>query len=129
VIRSDFPSGWPGDAKNAFTGAGLSPAERGMQEYMRQLLQWRRSASAVHGGKLTQFAPMDGVYVYFRHDAAQTVMVILNNNDQGTTVDTQRFQEVIRGATRGTDVLTSQVHELTKGVAVPARSATILELS
>ena len=100
-----------------------------MQEYMRQLLQWRRGASAVHGGKLTQFAPMDGVYVYFRHDDRQTVMVILNNNDQGTTVDTQRFQEVIRGATRGTDVLTSQVHELTKGVAVPARSATILELS
>ena len=129
VIRSDFPGGWPGDAKNAFTGAGLSPAERGMQEYMRQLLQWRRGASAVHGGKLTQFAPMDGVYVYFRHDDRQTVMVILNNNDQGTTVDTQRFQEVVRGATRGTDVLTSQVHELTKGVAVPARSATILELS
>jgi hypothetical protein len=100
-----------------------------MQEFVRQLLLWRRGASAVHGGKLTQFAPMDGVYVYFRHDAAQTVMVILNNNDQGTTVDTQRFAEVIRSATTGNDVLTKQVHELAQGVAVPARSATILELT
>jgi hypothetical protein len=56
-------------------------------------------------------------------------MVILNNNDQGTTVDTQRFREVIRSATSGTDVLTKQVHELAQGVAVPARSATILDLT
>mgnify|MGYP003547354709 FL=1 len=129
VIRSDFPGGWPGDVKNAFTGAGLSAAERGTQDYVRQLLQWRRGAPAVHGGKLTQFAPMDGVYVYFRQDADQTVMVILNNNDQGTTVDTQRFAEVIGTATKGTDVLSRQAHELAQGVAVPARSATILELS
>ena len=100
-----------------------------MQDYVRQLLQWRRGASAVHGGKLTQFAPMDGVYLYFRQDAAQTVMVILNNNDQGTTVNTQRFAEVIGAATRGTDVLSRKVHELAQGVAVPARSATILELT
>jgi hypothetical protein len=36
---------------------------------------------------------------------------------------------VIRGATTGTDVLSRQVHELAQGVAVPARSATILELN
>jgi len=57
------------------------------------------------------------------------VMVILNNNDQGTTVDTQRFAEVIGNATTGTDVLSRQAHELARGVAVPARSATILELT
>ena len=56
-------------------------------------------------------------------------MVILNNNDLGTTVDTQRFAEVIGTATTGTDVLSRQAHELAQGVAVPARSATILELT
>jgi hypothetical protein len=96
---------------------------------VRQLLQWRRGASAVHDGKLTQFAPMDGVYVYFRHDDKQTVMVILNNNDQGTTVDTGRFAEVIGTATTGTDVLSREAHRLANGIAVPARSATILELT
>ena len=40
-----------------------------MQEYMRKLLQWRRTAPAIRDGKLTQYVPIDGVYVYFRHNA------------------------------------------------------------
>jgi glycosidase len=128
VIRSDFPGGWAGDAKSAFTGQGLTDAERDMQSYMRKLLQWRRTATALHDGKLTQFAPMDGVYVYFRHDAAQTVMVVLNNNDDAKKVETKRFAEMIRNATTGTDVLTGQSVALSGSIDVPARSATVMEL-
>jgi glycosidase len=128
IIRSDFPGGWPGDTKNAFTGQGLSNDERAMQEYTRQLLQWRRTAPAIRDGKLTHYVPTDNLYVYFRHDAAQNVMVILNNADQASTVDTGRFKESIGSAATGKDVLSGQSHELAKGVAVPARSATILEL-
>jgi glycosidase len=128
IIRSDFPGGWLGDTKNAFTGQGLSGDERAMQEYTRKLLQWRRTAPAIRDGKLTQYVPTNGVYVYFRHDAAQKVMVVLNNGDDAQTLDTKRFHEVIGAATTGTDVLSQQTYELAKGVAVPARSATILEL-
>jgi neopullulanase len=128
VIRSDFPGGWIGDAKNAFTGHGLSDDERAMQDYTRKLLQWRRTAPAIRDGKLTHYVPTDDVYVYFRHDAAQNIMVILNNRDEARTIDTQRFLESIGSATTGTDVLSGQAHALDRGVAVPARSATILEL-
>ena len=129
VIRSDFPGGWAGDRRNAFTGAGLTAAERDMQDYTRQLLQWRRTAPAIHDGKLTHFVPFEGIYVYFRHNAAQKVMVILNNNDEARTVETQRFGEVLGTATRGVDVVTKQAHEITRHIEVPARSATILELN
>jgi glycosidase len=129
VIRSGFPGGWAGDARSAFTGKGLSAAERSMQDYTRQLLQWRRTASAIHDGKLTHYVPFEGVYVYFRHNDAQKVMVILNNSDESRTVGTQRFGETIGTATRGTDVLSKQGHELAKGITVPGRSATILELN
>jgi hypothetical protein len=54
--------------------------------------------------------------------------VILNNGDDARTIATSRFQESIGSATKGKDVLSGQQHELAKGVAVPARSATILEL-
>jgi glycosidase len=128
VIRSDFPGGWAGDKKNAFTGKGLTEAERAMQEYTRKLLQWRKTAPAIRDGKLTQFVPIDGVYVYFRHNAAQTVMVIVNNNDVSRTVDTARFREVIGQATTANDVLSKQAHALATGIVAPARSATILEL-
>jgi glycosidase len=129
LIRSDFPGGWPGDAKNAFTGEGLSDDERAMQAYLKQLLQWRRTAPAIRDGKLTQYVPMGGIYVYFRHNDAQKVMVILNNNDTGQTVATGRFQENIGHATTGTDVISKQAHGLAEGITVPARSATILELN
>jgi neopullulanase len=128
IIRSDFPGGWAGDTKNAFTGRGLTEAERQMQDYTRKLLQWRRTAPAIRDGKLTQFVPLDGVYVYFRHDATQKVMVVLNNNDAPRTVDTGRFHEVIGSSTTGTDVLSGQAYTLASGIAVPAHSATILEL-
>jgi glycosidase len=128
VIRSDFPGGWAGDGRNAFTGEGLTEAERSMQDYLRRLLQWRRTAPAIHTGKLTHFVPFEGIYVYFRHNDAQKVMVILNNNEEARTVETQRFREVLGDATRGVDVVTNAVHDVTRAVAVPARSATVLQL-
>jgi glycosidase len=128
VIRSDFPGGWAGDRRNAFNGAGLTEAERSMQDYMRRLLQWRRTAPAIHAGKLTHFVPFEGVYVYFRHKDAQKVMVILNNNEEARTVEMQRFREVLGEARRGVDVVTKQEHDVTRAVEVPARSATVLEL-
>jgi neopullulanase len=128
IIRSDFPGGWAGDRRNAFTGEGLTTAERDMQAWLRKLLQWRRNAPALRGGKLTQFVPLDGVYVYFRHDAQQKVMVVVNNNDTPRTVATARFTEVLGTATTATDVMTSQVTKLADGIGAPARSATILEI-
>jgi glycosidase len=128
VIRSDFPGGWPGDSKNAFSGQGLSDAERAMQDYTRKLLLWRKSAPALRDGKLTHYVPLDGVYVYFRHNAAQKIMVILNNNDAARAVDTKRFQDMIGTATTGTDVIGKTAHRL-EDLSVPGRSATILELN
>ena len=80
------------------------------------------------GGKLTQYVPQDGVYVYFRHNDAQKVMVILNNNDAPRTLETKRFHEVIGAAQTATDVLSGERQSLAKGVVVPAHSAAILEL-
>jgi neopullulanase len=128
VIRGDFPGGWAGDAKSAFTGRGLNAAERDMQDYTRALLQWRRTAAAMRDGKLTHFVPFDGIYVYFRHNAAQTVMVVMNNNDDARAVETQRFREVLGAATQGVDVVTKQVYDVRQPIEVPARSVTILEV-
>ena len=79
-VWGDGSGGWPGDARNAFTGAGLTPAQLEMQAYVRKLANWRKTATAVHHGKLMQYVPIDGVYVYFRYDDAQTVMVVMNSS-------------------------------------------------
>jgi neopullulanase len=128
VIRGDFPGGFPGDASNAFTGMGLAPAALAMQDYLRTLLQWRRTSSAMREGTLTHFYPVDGLYVYFRRAPTQTVMVVLNVNDTARTVEPGRYAEAIGGATRAIDVVSRQEQPLTPGISVPPRSATVLEL-
>ena len=42
AARRDFPGGWAGDSVNAFTGAGLTPAQTDMQAFVRTLLNWRK---------------------------------------------------------------------------------------
>ncbi|RZA32824.1 MAG: alpha-amlyase, partial [Lysobacteraceae bacterium] len=90
-LRADMPGGWEGDKVNAFSGAGLSPAQRDMQAFVRTLFNWRKTSSAVTGGKLTHYLPQNGSYVYFRHDGKQTVMVVLNKNAADSQLDLARF--------------------------------------
>jgi glycosidase len=128
LIRSDFPGGWDGDAKNAFTGAGLSEAERDAQAFTRQLLNWRRGAAAVHDGAFMQFVPIGEIYTYFRYDEEDTVMVVLNKNDAPIELPMGRFAERLRGATRARDALTGQELEISGALALPPRSSLVLEI-
>jgi glycosidase/predicted alpha/beta superfamily hydrolase len=129
VIRQDFPGGWAGDAADGTQGAGLPQHAREAQDYLRRLLGWRRTASAVHGGTLTQFAPEDGTYVYFRRDSRQVLMVAFNKSDAERRLDPARFAQFVGLNTHARDVLGGRELALSSGIVLPAGSATILELS
>ena len=53
---------------------------------------------------------------------------MLNGSDQTRTVDMDRFSEVIRDYTSGTDVVTGQVVDVTAPVEIPARGVYVLDL-
>ncbi|TFW29392.1 alpha-amlyase [Massilia arenosa] len=127
--RHDFPGGWAGDAVNAFTGAGLTPRQREAQEFIRKLTTWRKTATAVHGGRTTHFAPENNTYVMFRWDEKHKLMVAFNKNDKAVALPLARFGEMLGGVRAGTDVLTGQRHELTRELQLPAKSALILDLT
>ncbi|RKD85135.1 glycoside hydrolase family 13 protein [Mangrovibacterium diazotrophicum] len=128
VIRSDYPGGWDGDAVNAFTGEGLTDAQKDMQNYVRTIQHWRKDKEVIHNGRLIHFVPEDGVYVYFRTNDEETVMVILNKNMQEKQVKTDRFSEVMGGFTTGKDIITATNLTDLLTIAVPAESAMIIEL-
>lgn len=127
-IRADMPGGWAGDAKNAFTGAGLSSAERDAQRYLRHLLEWRRRTPLVQHGKLQHYAPVDGVYVYFRYDDHGTVMVALNRNAEAVPLALDRFGDFISAKNRGHDVMTGVEVAFDRPLSLAAKSATILQI-
>jgi len=128
VIRSDFPGGWNGDLVNAFTGAGLTDKQKQAQDYVRKVLNWRKTNTVVHSGELKHFAPEDGVYVYFRYTQNGKVMVVLNKNAQEKSINTSRFAEVMENCTSGKDVISGANIFDVKNLKVPALSAMIIEL-
>ena len=127
LLRADMPGGWAGDAANAFSGNGLDDAQREAQDYTRALFNWRKRTPLLHTGKLTHFAPQDGVYVYCRHDGDKAVMVALNKNKSATSLPLDRFDAFLRG--RGArDALTGKPMALGASLGLPAMSATLLEI-
>ncbi len=127
-IRKDFPGGWPGDTRNAFTEEGRTEEQQEAFAFMRRLLQWRKSSKAVQYGKLVQYLPENGVYVYFRHFEGETVMVVLNNLQQNREIDLSRFASDLEGYTRGRSVLTRQSFEKLDKLYIPAKSGLVIEL-
>ncbi|MEQ1623954.1 MAG: glycoside hydrolase family 13 protein, partial [Sediminibacterium sp.] len=126
-LRLDFPGGWEGDAKNAFTGQGLTEQEKSMQEFVKTLANFRKNSSAITKGKLMQYVPDDGLYVYFRYDANQTVMCVMNTSEKDKIVDFAKFAERTNGFNKAKNIVTGA--SLSSGFQIPAKRMWVLELS
>jgi len=128
-LRQDFPGGWEGDTKNTFTGQDLNPTEREAYAFTKKLLNWRKNKEVIHKGKLKQFIPENNLYVYFRYNDKESVMVILNNSEKETrTITRERYLEAMVGFTRGTDIITgAEINDLSSFKIAP-KTAMIIEL-
>ncbi len=128
LVRADFYGGWEGDAKNAFTGQGLTDEEKAVQDYTKTLANFRKKSSAIKTGKLMQFVPQDGVYVYFRYDANQTVMCVMNTNETEASISLDRFSERTNGFTKAYDVATGATFNIEKTHKIGGKYVWVLEL-
>ena len=127
-IRADFPGGWPGDKTNAFTGKGLSAAQKDMQNYVSKIQNRRKTAKAIHQRKLMHFVPEEGTYTYFRYTENEAVMVVLNKNTEAKTIQTERFKEVISTYKSAKEIISGKEILDISEVRIPAKSAAIFEL-
>ena len=128
-VRLDFPGGWKGDRKNAFTGEGLSDDEKSVQDLTRRLGAFRKNSSAVKTGKMMQFIPENGVYVYFRYDNNQTIMCVMNTNENKASINLSRFAERVKDFTSAMDVTTGTVFNLEKNsLTVSGKQLLVMEL-
>jgi len=128
IIRSDFPGGWPGDQTNAFTGEGLSKQKKAAQDFMKKLLNWRKQKEVIHNGRLMHFAPQNGVYVYFRYNEQEKVMVVLNKSKESRQIDLSRFSEILEPGSRATDVISGNQYTLNGTLKVAGKTPLILEV-
>lgn len=129
AARRDFPGGWSGDTVNAFTGTGLTDAQKNAQSWLKTLLNWRKHQPVIHRGKLMHFAPENGIYSYVRTLGQQQVMVFMNKNSSASQIALNKYAEILPAGARGRELFSGQQVELSQSLSIPARGVLVFELS
>lgn len=127
-IRQDFPGGWQGDTNNAFTANGRTASQKEYYDFTSKLFNWRKNKDVIHNGKMTHYLPEDNVYVYFRHNEKESVMVVINNNTEEKTFDLARFKENTSGYQMGTNIIDNKGYSLGSSLTISGKNVLILEL-
>jgi glycosidase len=128
-LRLDFPGGWGADKTNQFMKAGRSDMQNEAWDYLRKLLNWRKTSKAVTEGKLIHYAPVNGIYVYGRMKDDKRVLVILNSSLKDQEVSMERFSDVTANFSSGKEVISGKSFPLNASITIPAKGEYILELS
>ena len=126
--RFDFPGGWATDNRNAFTPEGRTKEENEVFNYLQTLLKYRKNNPVLQNGKMKQFIPQDGIYVYFRYNDNKTIMVIANNNESKKDLNLSRFKEILTTKTQAKDIVSNQISELGQTIQIAPKTVLILEL-
>ncbi|MBS4012591.1 MAG: glycoside hydrolase family 13 protein [Bacteroidetes bacterium] len=128
LMRKDFPGGWPADPVNAFTKKGRNSQQNEMWDHISKLLNYRKVKEVLHYGWLKHFVPQENIYVYFRYNDNETVMVIINSNEKNMELDMTRFAEATNGFSGAKDIITGKTFEGFKKWNIPAMTPMVLEL-
>ena len=125
-VRLDFPGGWKGDKKNAFTGNGLTADEKNVQQYTKILADYRKQTSALRTGKLMQYIPSNGLYVYFRYDEKNTIMCVMNTDKDAKNISFSNYTERTKNFSSAVEITTG--NKLLQTFSIPAQTMWVLQL-
>ncbi|MBM2841173.1 MAG: Alpha-amylase [Bacteroidetes bacterium] len=118
TLRADFPGGFAGDSRNAFTEQGRTEKENDIFSLTKHLLRLRKEHPALHHGSLVHFKPAKEVYTYFRSYGSEHIMVVINNNKEKRTVDLTPFQHQLVGRSELLDLRSGRRIDLIPDMSV-----------
>ena len=130
AIRQDFPGGWKSDKQSAFTNEGRTVEQKTFHDFTAKLFNWRKNKEVIHSGKTKHYMPQSNVYVYFRYNDNESVMVILNANPEKQTFKLDRFAESLNGFTSGKDIISDKFLPININgeITIDGKSSMIIEL-
>lgn len=130
-IRKDFPGGWKSDQQNAFTNEGRTAEQKMYHDFTAKVFNWRKNKEVIHSGKTKHYMPEKNVYIYFRYSENESVMVILNANEEKQTFKLDRFAESLQGINTGKEIISDKVLPInSKGeISIDGKSTMIIELN
>lgn len=129
TTRGDFPGGFPGDKRNAFTAAGRTKEENELFEYIKRLTTLRRELSPLRSRTLYNLHVSDQQYAYARAARTGVVIVVINNDNKPAEIDFEVWAIAVANGTTFTDRLGVSRDVVAQDgklrVALPKRSAAV----
>lgn len=80
--RRDFPGGFSGDTRDAFTAEGRSETENSVWNHVANLGRLRQERKALRRGKSLDLLDADQQYAYARVRDDEVVLVVFNNENE-----------------------------------------------
>ena len=65
-----------------------------MQRFLKKILNYRKNSEAMQNGETKHFAPENKTYVLARYNDSETLVHIINKNDDSFELDLTRFEEL-----------------------------------
>lgn len=129
-LRADFPGGFPGDGRNAFTAEGRTELENEIFNYTKHLLKLRKTFKSLQGGRMVHFRPEKNVYVYLRMQGNERLLMVLNRSTESRTVDLQPYAHQLPDAVRLRDMLTGREFDISgkKEIPLEAMNGAVLQI-
>ena len=132
VLRKDFPGGWDHDKKNAFTDL-LTEKQIEAKAFLKNLLNWRKTCSAIHSGGLKHFAPSyeNELYSMLRYDKRSIVLLVMNNDSKKKKIiPNNYFKEVNSKLSNklALDIVNGKNLNINNSISINSKSFLLLEL-
>jgi len=87
TTRGDFPGGFAGDKRNAFSVGGRTKEQQELFEYIRRLITLRRELEPLRTGRLVNLYVSEQQYAYARTERSGVVVIVINNENDASTIE------------------------------------------
>ena len=127
TTRGDFPGGFAGDKRNAFSAGGRTKDQQELFEFIRRLTTLRRELEPLRTGALVNLYVAEQQYAYARTTPRGAVIVVFNNDNDAATIEFD-VSRIAAGGTLKDQLGVSQPVQINNGkmrVTLPKRSAAI----
>jgi glycosidase len=127
TTRGDFPGGFAGDKRNAFSAGGRTKDQQELFEFIRRLTTLRRELEPLRTGALVNLYVAEQQYAYARTTPRGAVIVVFNNDNDAATIEFD-VSRIAAGGTLKDQLGVSQPVQINNGkmrVSLPKRSAAI----
>ena len=123
--RRDFPGGFPGDPRNAFTASGRTAEQEDVFAYLQSLLALRHGHAALRTGKQWHIGWDDSYYAFLRELPEDKLLVVYNNAPENREINIPIENTPLETAHQLQAVFGSASAELVTGevrVSLPAQT-------